>query len=43
MNHGYLQLMCYTNFSDVQTQILYKWGDAAVCSFTWDSIRKAQD
>ena len=32
-----------TSYSDNQAEILYKGGDAAVCSFTRDNIRKAQD
>ena len=32
-----------TSYNDIQAEILYKGGDAAVCSFTRDNIRKAQD
>ena len=32
-----------TSYNDVQAEILYKGGDATVCSFTRDNIRKAQD
>ena len=32
-----------TSYIDVQAEILYKRGDAAVCSFTRDNIRKAKD
>ena len=32
-----------TSYNDIQAEILYKRGDAAVCSFTRDNIRKAQD
>ena len=32
-----------TSYNDIQAEILYSVGDAVVCSFTRDSIRKAQD
>ena len=32
-----------TSYNDIQSEILYKVGDAAVCSFTANNIRKAQD
>ena len=32
-----------TSYNDIQAEILYKGGDATVCSFTRDNIRKAQD
>ena len=35
--------MLSTSYNDIQTEILYKGGDAAVYSFTKDNIRKAQD
>ena len=31
------------SYNDIQAEILYKGGDAAVCSFTRDNIRKAQN
>ena len=35
--------MLSTNYNDIQAEILYKGGGAAVCLFTRDNIRKAQD
>ena len=35
--------MLSTSYNDIQAEILYSVGDAVVCSFTRDSIRKAQD
>ena len=35
--------MLSTSYNDIQGEILCKGGDAAVCSFTRDNIRKAQD
>ena len=32
-----------TSYNDIQAEILYKGGDANICSFTRDNIRKAQD
>ena len=32
-----------TSYNDTQAEILYKGGDATICSFTRDNIRKAQD
>ena len=32
-----------TSYNDIQAEILYKEGDPAVCSFTRDNIRKAED
>ena len=32
-----------TSYNDNQAEILYKGGDAAVCSFTRENVRKAQD
>ena len=32
-----------TSYNDIQAEILYKGGDATVCSLTRDNIRKAQD
>ena len=32
-----------TSYNDIQAEILYNVGDAVVCSFTRDNIRKAQD
>ena len=32
-----------TSYNDIQVEILYKGGDATVCSFIKDNIRKAQD
>ena len=35
--------MLSTSYNDIQAEILFKGGNAAVCSFTRDNIRKAQD
>ena len=35
--------MLSTSYNDIQAEILYKGGDATVCSFTRDNIRKAHD
>ena len=32
-----------TSYNDIQAEILYNVGDAVVCSFSRDNIRKAQD
>ena len=32
-----------TGYNDIQAELLYKGGDATICSFTRDNIRKAQD
>ena len=32
-----------TSYNNIQAEILYKGGDATVCSLTRDNIRKAQD
>ena len=32
-----------TSYNDIQAEILYKGGDATICSFTRDNIRKVQD
>ena len=32
-----------TSYNDIQAEILYKGGDATICSFIRDNIRKAQD
>ena len=32
-----------TSYNNIQTEIMYKESDAALCSFTRDNIRKAQD
>ena len=32
-----------TSYNDIEAEILYNVGDAVVCSFTRDNIRKAQD
>ena len=35
--------MLSTSYNDIQAEILYKGGDATICSFIRDNIRKAQD
>ena len=35
--------MLSTSCNDIQAKLLYNWDDAAVCLFTRDNIRKAQD
>ena len=32
-----------TSYNDIQAEILYNVGDAVVCSFSRDNIRKDQD
>ena len=32
-----------TSYNDIQAEILYKGGDATVCSLTRDIFRKVQD
>ena len=35
--------MLSASYNDIQAEIIFKGGDAAVCSFTRENIRKAQN